>query len=112
MRDYIHVMDLADGHIAALKTVGLKSGLHIYNLGTGKGTSVLAMLKAFEEACGKKIAYEIKSRRLGDIAECWSSPLKAESDFGWKATRSIQEMAADAWRWQCQNPHGYGKNNS
>lgn len=109
VRDYIHVMDLADGHIAALKSVGLKPGLHIYNLGTGKGTSVLAMLKAFEDACGKKIAYEIKSRRPGDIAECWSSPLKAECDLGWKATRSIQQMAADAWRWQCQNPHGYGK---
>lgn len=109
VRDYIHVMDLADGHIAALKSVGFKPGLHIYNLGTGNGTSVLEMLKAFEEACGKKIAYEISPRRPGDIAECWSSSAKAERDLGWKATRSIQQMAADGWRWQCQNPQGYGK---
>ncbi|MFV9997109.1 MAG: UDP-glucose 4-epimerase GalE [Arsenophonus endosymbiont of Dermacentor nuttalli] len=109
VRDYIHVMDLADGHIAALKSVGLKPGLHIYNLGTGKGTSVLEMLKAFEQASGKKIAYEIRARRPGDIAECWSSPVKAECDLGWKATRSVQEMAVDAWRWQCQNPQGYSK---
>lgn len=109
IRDYIHVMDLANGHIAALKSVALKPGLHIYNLGTGKGTSVLEMLKVFEEACGKKIAYEIKSRRPGDIAESWASPVKAERDFGWKVTRSIQEMASDTWRWQSQNPQGYSR---
>ncbi|PHM46460.1 UDP-galactose-4-epimerase [Xenorhabdus mauleonii] len=107
VRDYIHVMDLADGHIAALNAVGKKSGLHIYNLGTGKGTSVLEMVEAFSQACGKPVPYEICPRRPGDIAECWSSPEKAERDLGWKAHRTVVEMTADAWRWQSQNPNGY-----
>ncbi|WP_340619531.1 UDP-glucose 4-epimerase GalE [Xenorhabdus siamensis] len=107
VRDYIHVIDLADGHIAALNAVGRKSGLHIYNLGTGKGTSVLEMVEAFGQACGKSVPYEICPRRPGDIAECWSSPEKAERELGWKASRTIVEMTNDAWRWQSQNPNGY-----
>lgn len=107
VRDYIHVMDLADGHIAALKSVGEKAGLHIYNLGTGNGSSVIDMVNAFSEACGKEVAYEICPRRPGDIAECWASTSKAEQDLGWKATRSVTEMTADTWNWQSKNPEGY-----
>lgn len=107
VRDYIHVMDLADGHIAALKSVGEKAGLHIYNLGTGNGSSVIDMVNAFSEACGKEVAYEICPRRPGDIAECWASTAKAERDLGWKATRSVAEMTADTWNWQSKNPKGY-----
>ncbi len=107
VRDYIHVMDLADGHIAALKSVGSKAGLHIYNLGTGKGSSVLEMVEAFGAACGKPVAYEVCPRRPGDIAECWASTTKAENDLGWKATRTVDEMTADTWKWQSLNPNGY-----
>lgn len=107
VRDYIHVMDLADGHVAALKAVGEKAGLHIYNLGTGKGSSVIEMVNAFSIACGKDVPYEICPRRPGDIAECWASTEKAERDLGWKATRSVNEMTADTWRWQSNNPQGY-----
>ncbi|MEX0333786.1 UDP-glucose 4-epimerase GalE [Vibrio tubiashii] len=107
VRDYIHVMDLADGHIAALKSVGDKAGLHVYNLGTGKGSSVLEMVNAFGAACGAPIPYEICPRRLGDIAECWASTDKAQRDLAWKATRSVDEMTADTWRWQSENPNGY-----
>ncbi len=107
VRDYIHVMDLADGHLAALTRVGQKSGLHIYNLGTGKGSSVLDMVEAFSQACGKSVAYEICPRRAGDIAECWASTEKAERELGWKATRSVKEMTEDTWRWQVANPQGY-----
>ncbi len=108
VRDYIHVMDLADGHIAALKSVGEKAGLHIYNLGTGKGSSVLEMVDAFAAACGKPVPYELCPRRPGDIAECWASTEKAERDLGWKATRSVAEMTVDTWNWQSNNPQGYG----
>ncbi|SQA34149.1 UDP-galactose-4-epimerase [Vibrio harveyi] len=107
VRDYIHVMDLADGHIAALKSLGDKAGLHIYNLGTGKGSSVLDMVEAFALACGKPVPYELCPRRSGDIAECWASTEKAERDLGWKATRSVTEMTADTWKWQSNNPQGY-----
>ncbi len=107
VRDYIHVMDLADGHIAALNAVGQKEGLHIYNLGTGNGSSVLEMVKAFGEACGKPVPYEICERRPGDIAECWASTAKAERELGWKATRTVAEMTADTWHWQSENPQGY-----
>ncbi len=107
VRDYIHVMDLADGHIAALKSVGEKAGLHIYNLGTGKGSSVLEMVDAFAAACGKPVPYELCPRRPGDIAECWASTEKAERDLGWKATRSVAEMTVDTWNWQSNNPQGY-----
>lgn len=107
VRDYIHVMDLADGHVAALKAVGAKQGLHIYNLGTGQGSSVLQMVEAFAQASGQPIPYQICPRRPGDIAECWADPSKAEADLGWKATRSVADMAADTWRWQSNNPQGY-----
>lgn len=107
VRDYIHVMDLADGHVAALKTVAQSAGLHIYNLGTGKGTSVLEMIAAFSKAAGKPIPYAICDRRPGDIAECWSSPEKAARDMQWRAVRTVDDMAQDAWRWQQQNPEGY-----
>ncbi len=107
VRDYIHVMDLASGHLAALNAVGAKSGLHIFNLGTGKGSSVLDMVNAFSVACGKPIAYELCPRRPGDIAQCWASTEKAERELGWKATHSVAEMAADTWRWQSNNPQGY-----
>lgn len=107
VRDYIHVMDLADGHVAALKGVGDKEGLHIYNLGTGNGSSVLEMVEAFSQACGKPVPYELCSRRAGDIAECWASTAKAEQDLGWKATRTVAEMTADTWNWQSNNPQGY-----
>ena len=107
VRDYIHVMDLADGHIAALNAVGEKAGLHIYNLGTGKGSSVLQMVEAFGSACGKPVPYEICPRRPGDIAECWASTDKAERELDWKATRTVAEMTADTWNWQSNNPQGY-----
>ncbi|MFA0081828.1 UDP-glucose 4-epimerase GalE [Vibrio breoganii] len=107
VRDYIHVMDLSDGHIAALQKVGNESGLHIFNLGTGNGSSVLDMVKAFEQASGTTIAYKIAPRRPGDIAECWADPAKAEAVLAWKATRTLQEMSEDTWRWQSENPKGY-----
>jgi len=107
IRDYIHVMDLADGHIAALKAVGQTAGLHIYNLGTGKGSSVLDMVNAFSESAGVEIPYQICPRRAGDIAECWASTNKAEHALNWKATRTLLAMTADTWRWQSANPQGY-----
>ncbi len=108
VRDYIHVMDLADGHIAALQAVGKKSGFHIYNLGTGIGSSVLDMVDAFGKACGQPVPYQIYPRRAGDIAEYWSNPDKAERELSWKAQKNVNDMAEDAWRWQSQNPLGYG----
>ncbi|MFI8621611.1 MULTISPECIES: UDP-glucose 4-epimerase GalE [Marinomonas] len=107
VRDYVHVVDLADGHLAALNALTDKAGLHIYNLGTGKGSSVLDMVKAFSNACGHDVAYEIQPRRPGDIAECWASTAKAEQDLGWKARRDVSEMTIDTWRWQSNNPQGY-----
>ncbi|MGG6192518.1 UDP-glucose 4-epimerase GalE [Pantoea allii] len=105
VRDYIHVMDLAEGHIAALN--GSENGINIYNLGTGEGYSVLEVLRAFERVTGKKVSYKFVKRRPGDIAECWSDPTEASKCLGWKATRSLDEMLADAWRWQIQNPSGF-----
>ncbi len=107
IRDYIHVIDLAEGHIAALKAVGSQAGLHIYNLGTGKGSSVLDMVKAFGEACGKPVPYQICPRRPGDIAECWADTAKANRELDWKATLTVADMTADTWRWQSANPNGY-----
>lgn len=107
VRDYIHVMDLSDGHVAALEKVGQKSGLHIYNLGTGNGYSVLEMVKAFEIASGKNVPYQIVARRPGDIAECWADPSKAIKELGWQAKRTLDEMTSDTWRWQSNNPQGY-----
>ena len=107
VRDYIHVVDLALGHLKAVEKVEKESGLFIYNLGTGKGYSVLDVVKAFEKASGVKIPYTIGARRAGDIATCYSDPSKALAELGWKATRDIEEMCEDSWRWQSQNPNGY-----
>ncbi|MDN2483233.1 UDP-glucose 4-epimerase GalE [Vibrio agarivorans] len=107
VRDYIHVMDLSDGHIVALQKVGRKQGLHVYNLGTGNGSSVLEMVKAFEAASQKAIPYKLVERRPGDIAECWADPAKAMRELEWKAERTLEEMTADTWRWQSNNPNGY-----
>ena len=107
VRDYIHVVDLADGHLAALNKVGSQQGLHIFNLGTGQGNSVLEMVAAFEQASNRAVPYQVMPRRAGDIAECWADPSYAEEVLGWKATRSLQTMVEDAWRWQSNNPEGY-----
>lgn len=107
VRDYIHVVDLALGHIKAVEKVEGSEGLFIYNLGTGKGYSVLDVVKAFEKASGVKIPYKIGPRRDGDIATCYSDPSKAYIELGWKAERDIEEMCEDSWRWQKQNPNGY-----
>ncbi|MEH0688236.1 UDP-glucose 4-epimerase GalE [Vibrio cholerae] len=107
VRDYIHVMDLSDGHVAALEKVGQTSGLHIYNLGTGNGYSVLEMVHAFEKASGKPVPYQIAPRRAGDIAECWADPSKAQRELGWSAIRSLDKMTQDTWRWQSNNPNGF-----
>lgn len=107
VRDYIHVMDLADGHVMALKKFEETPAVHIYNLGTGHGYSVLDMIKAFSKAVGKEIPYVIKERRPGDIATCYADPAKAKRELGWEAKRGIDEMCADGWRWQSKNPNGY-----
>lgn len=107
VRDYIHVVDLALGHLKALEKLNSNPGLVIYNLGTGNGSSVLDMVKAFQKASGKPVPYKIAPRRSGDVAECYADPHKAESELGWKAKRGIKEMCEDAWRWQSQNPNGY-----
>ncbi len=107
VRDYIHVVDLADGHLAALNKVGSQQGLHIFNLGTGQGNSVLEMVAAFEQASNRAVPYQVMPRRAGDIAECWADPSYAEEVLGWKATRSLQTMVEDTWRWQSNNPEGY-----
>lgn len=107
VRDYIHVVDLALGHVKAVEKVDGEKGLFIYNLGTGKGYSVIDVVKAFEKASGQKIPYKIMPRRAGDIATCYSDPSKALNELGWKAERDIEEMCEDSWRWQSQNPNGY-----
>lgn len=107
VRDYIHVVDLAVGHVKALKKIEEKAGVNIYNLGTGNGYSVLQVVKAFEKACGKTIKYQIKPRRAGDIATCYSDAAKAKEELGWVAERGIEEMCEDSWRWQSNNPNGY-----
>ncbi|MGF1729437.1 UDP-glucose 4-epimerase GalE [Photobacterium kasasachensis] len=107
VRDYIHVLDLADGHLAALNYRGKKAGLHIYNLGTGNGLSVLQMVDAFSKAAGVDVAYQVAPRRAGDIAECWADPSKAKIELHWEASRTIEDMTADLWRWQSNNPTGY-----
>ncbi|TKF57016.1 UDP-glucose 4-epimerase GalE [Vibrio sp. F13] len=107
VRDYIHVVDLADGHLAALNTVGSQQGLHVFNLGTGQGNSVLEMVAAFEQASQRAVPYQVLPRRAGDIAECWADPSYAEQVLGWKATRSLKTMVEDTWRWQSKNPEGY-----
>ncbi len=107
VRDYIHVVDLAKGHVAALNKINKKCGLFICNLGTGNGYSVLEVIKAFEKACGKEIPYQITDRRPGDIPECWADTKKAYEELGWKAEFDIEKMCEDSWRWQSKNPNGY-----
>ena len=106
VRDYIHVVDLALGHVAAIERCQ-QSGVHIYNLGTGVGYSVLDMIHAFEKACGKKLPYEICARRPGDIAACYACPDKAKKELGWEAKFGIEEMCLSQWKWQSGNPKGY-----
>jgi UDP-glucose 4-epimerase len=108
VRDYIHVVDLAKGHVSAIKGMDKLEGVNIFNLGTGIGYSVLDIIKAFEKACGKEIPYVIDGRRPGDIATCYSDPSKAAKILGWKAEKNLDDMCADAWHWQSQNPNGYG----
>lgn len=108
-RDYIHVVDLAKGHVAALNKVRNNCGLFICNLGTGKGTSVLEMVKAFSKSCGKELPYEFAPRRAGDLPAFWADPAFAGKELGWKAERGIQEMCDDVWHWQSKNPNGYKK---
>lgn len=107
VRDYIHVMDLAEGHVKALQWLTRKQGLAAFNLGTGTGYSVLDMLHAFEHACGKTLAYQIVARRPGDVGSCYADPTLAARELNWKAERGVNAMCADAWRWQQQNPDGY-----
>lgn len=107
VRDYIHVMDLAEGHVAALRLLECSAGYQAINLGTGKGTSVIEMLRAFERASGRTIPHAIEPRRAGDVAECWADPRKAGEVLGWKAVRDVDQMCADTWRWQAANPRGY-----
>mgnify|MGYP003362484840 FL=1 len=107
VRDYIHVVDLARGHVAALQH--MKAGANVYNLGTGSGTSVLEIIKAFSKACGRDLPYEIKPRRAGDIAACYADCSKAERELGWRAELSIEQACADSWRWQSQNPNGFSE---
>lgn len=106
VRDYIHVVDLARGHVAAIQKLN-EPGVHIYNLGTGKGYSVLDMVHAFEKACGKKLPYEIKPRRAGDVPACYATSAKAERELGWKAQYDLEDMCRDQWNWQKNNPNGY-----
>lgn len=107
VRDYIHVVDLAQGHVAALKFLAREAGVHTWNLGTGQGYSVLEMIHAFEQASGAPVPYALMPRRAGDIATCYADPQKASAELGWRATRGLSEMMRDTWRWQSQNPNGF-----
>ena len=107
VRDYIHVVDLAQAHIKALDRFELDPGVEIFNVGTGYGYSVLEIVKAFEKASGKKIPYKIVDRRPGDIATCYAEPAKAKNQLGWHAKHGIDDMCSDSWRWQRNNPNGY-----
>jgi len=107
VRDYIHVVDLAQGHVAAINHS--QPGVSVYNLGTGHGVSVLELIAAFSKACGKEIPYQIVGRRAGDVASCYASAAQANQELGWTATKTIDDACADAWRWQSQNPNGYNQ---
>ncbi len=109
VRDYIHVVDLALGHLKAIEKRANIPGVHTYNLGTGNGYSVLEVIKAFSAACGKELPYKIEERRPGDIAECFADPKKAKEELDWTAKREISEMCEDSWRWQSNNPNGFGE---
>jgi len=108
VRDFIHVVDLAKGHLSALSSAEEAPGLYVYNLGTGQGTSVLDLVRAFEKASGRDVPYTVAPRRAGDIAACYASPDKALADIGWRAERGVDDMCRDTWRWQSQNPDGFG----
>jgi UDP-glucose 4-epimerase len=107
VRDYIHVVDLARGHVAALNKLAELEGVGTWNLGTGRGVSVLDLVRAFEAASGKPVPYEIVARRAGDVAQCWADPSRAERELGWRASYDLARMCADTWRWQQRNPDGY-----
>jgi len=109
VRDYIHVVDLVEGHLRALKTLESRSGANVWNLGTGQGYSVLEMVRAFQQASGRAVPYRIAPRRPGDIPVCYADPSKAASELGWRAKRGLPKMMLDAWRWQSMNPNGYTK---
>jgi UDP-glucose 4-epimerase len=107
VRDYIHVMDLAAGHLAAMRAIAERGGCRVWNLGTGRGYSVLEVVDAFQRVTGQAINYEIAPRRAGDVAACWADPARAERELGWRAQRGLDEIVRDAWRWQRDNPDGY-----
>lgn len=107
VRDYIHVVDLAEGHLAALKAISTRPGVNVWNLGTGQGYSVLQVVRAFEAASGRPVPYRLAPRRSGDIAICYADPAKASTELGWIARRDLHTMMLDAWRWQSKNPDGY-----
>lgn len=107
VRDYIHVVDLALGHLKSIEKKSNVPGVHIFNLGTGNGYSVLELMHAFEKACGKKIPYQIDERRPGDIGECYANAQKAKEELGWEAQRDVNEMCEDSWRWQSKHPNGF-----
>ena len=109
VRDYIHVEDLANGHLKALDRIDLNMGLDIYNLGTGQGYSVLEMIKAFEKASGKTINYQVAPRRSGDVAACYADPTLAAKDLNWHASKGLEDMCQDSWSWQSNNPNGYSQ---
>lgn len=109
VRDYIHVVDLALGHLKALDALTAAPGLAVYNLGTGKGSSVLEVIAAFEQASGRPVPFTIQPRRPGDVAACWADPSKAQRELGWRAVRDLRAMCEDAWRWQSANPNGFAE---
>lgn len=107
VRDYLHVMDLVEGHLAALETLSSRPGMNVWNLGTGRGCTVLEMVRAFERASGRRVPYHVAPRRMGDLPAFWADPTKAQHDLGWKTRRDLDAMMADVWRWQQANPGGY-----
>jgi UDP-glucose 4-epimerase len=107
VRDYIHVVDLAKGHLKALEHLEKETGAEAYNLGTGRGSSVLDVIKTFEDVTGKKVPYELTDRRPGDAAVCYADPSKAKARLGWETEKTLEDMCRDAWNWQTQNPDGY-----
>jgi len=109
LRDYVHVMDLAEGHVAAMQRAQSQAGLITLNLGTGRGASVREVIGAFERASGKTIPFDVGPRRAGDVPAYWADPQAALDTLGWKAGRDLDQMCADSWRWQSANPHGYDK---
>jgi UDP-glucose 4-epimerase len=109
VRDYLHVMDLAEGHLCALQALQTRHGAPVWNLGTGHGASVLEMVRAFEQASGRAVPYRFAPRRDGDIAVCYADPRRAQQELGWQARRGLAEMMADTWRWQSQNPQGFAQ---